>query len=73
VFRDLTLRGFWLASWFRNASPAQQQALFGELAMLIARGELTARVHATYPLSRVQEAVAAAASGGRNGKILLVP
>ena len=73
VFRDLTLRGFWLASWFRHASPAQQQAMFGELAMLIARGELTARVHATYPLSRVQEAVAAAAAGGRNGKILLVP
>ena len=73
VFRDLTLRGFWLASWFRHASPAQQQAMFGERAMLSARGELTARVHATYPLSRVQEAVAAAAAGGRNGKILLVP
>jgi NADPH:quinone reductase-like Zn-dependent oxidoreductase len=73
VFRDLTLRGFWLASWFRQASPAQQQAVFGELASLIARGELSARVHATYPLSRIQEAVAAAATGGRHGKILLVP
>jgi NADPH:quinone reductase-like Zn-dependent oxidoreductase len=71
VFRDITVRGFWLASWFRNSSSAQQQAVFGELALLVARGELSVRVHATYPLSRIKEAVAAAASGGRDGKILL--
>ncbi len=73
VFRDVTLRGFWLAFWFRNATPAQQQAVFGELATLIARGELTARVHATYSLSDIKTAVAAASKGGRDGKILLVP
>jgi NADPH:quinone reductase-like Zn-dependent oxidoreductase len=73
VFRDVTLRGFWLAFWFRNAAPAQQQALFGELAGLIARGELSARIHATYPLAQIRQAVTAAAAGGRDGKILLVP
>jgi trans-2-enoyl-CoA reductase len=73
VFRNVTLRGFWLAFWFRTASPAQQQALFGELATLIARGELSARVHATFPLSQIKDAVALAARGGRDGKILLVP
>jgi mitochondrial enoyl-[acyl-carrier protein] reductase / trans-2-enoyl-CoA reductase len=73
VFRNVTLRGFWLAFWFREASPAQQQALFGDLAGRIARGELSTRVHATFPLSRIQEAVAAAAAGGRSGKVLLTP
>ncbi|AMW05755.1 zinc-dependent alcohol dehydrogenase family protein [Gemmatimonas phototrophica] len=73
VFRNVTLRGFWLAFWFREASPAQQQALFGDLAQRIARGELATRVHATFPLSRVQEAVALAAAGGRQGKVLLTP
>lgn len=73
VFRNITLRGFWLASWFRQATPAQQMALYGDLAQRIARGELSARVHATYPLARVKDAVAAAATGGRDGKILLVP
>ena len=73
VFRDVTLRGFWLAFWFRNSSPEQQRALFGEIATLIATGALTARVHATYSLSQIKEAVTAAASGGRSGKILLVP
>jgi len=73
VFRDVTLRGFWLAFWFRKASPEQQRALFGEIATLIATGALVARVHATYPLAQIKDAVAAAATGGRNGKILLVP
>ena len=73
VFRNVTLRGFWLATWFRQSTPAQQMVLYGDLAQRIARGELAARIHATYPLARVKEAVAAAAAGGRDGKILLVP
>jgi NADPH:quinone reductase-like Zn-dependent oxidoreductase len=73
IFRGITLRGFWLATWFRQAAPAQQMALYGDLAQRIARGELAVRIHATYPLARVKEAVAAAATGGRDGKILLVP
>jgi NADPH:quinone reductase-like Zn-dependent oxidoreductase len=71
VFRDVTLRGFWLVHWFRQTTPARQQELFGELAGLVARGELTSRVHATYPLSQIKEAIAAAAVGGRSGKIVL--
>ena len=73
VFRDVTLRGFWLAMWFRKATPAQQMAVFGELAKLIATGKLKARVHATYDISQIKDAVAAAAAGERDGKILIVP
>ena len=73
VFRDVTLRGFWLALWFRKATPPQQMAVFGELAKLIATGKLTARVHATYDIGQIKEAVAAAAAGERDGKILMVP
>jgi NADPH:quinone reductase-like Zn-dependent oxidoreductase len=73
VFRNITLRGFWLAFWFRQATVPQQMALYTDLAQRIARGELTARVHRTFPLAQVQDAVALAASGGRDGKVLLVP
>lgn len=72
VFRNLTLRGFWLAFWFRNTPAAQQQKLFAELAGLIASGKLKARIQARYPVSRIKEAVAAAAAGEREGKILVV-
>ena len=73
VFRDISLRGFWLAKWFRSATPAQQMALFGELTGLIASGKLHARIAGTYDLTQIREAVAAAAAGEREGKILVVP
>ncbi|HWV08165.1 MAG TPA: zinc-dependent alcohol dehydrogenase family protein, partial [Pseudomonas sp.] len=67
VFRDVTLRGFWLAKWFRNATPAEQMKVFGELTQLIAAGKLRTRVAATYDISQIKDAVAAAASGERDG------
>ncbi|AOE84290.1 zinc-dependent alcohol dehydrogenase family protein [Pseudomonas sp. TCU-HL1] len=73
VFRDVTLKGFWLARWFRQATPQQQMQLFGELIQLIANGKLKARIAATYDISQIKEAVAAAAGGERDGKIVLVP
>ena len=73
VFRDITLRGFWLAKWFQKATPAQQMAVFGELIQLIASGQLHTKVAATYDVSQIKQAVAAAAGGERGGKILIVP
>jgi mitochondrial enoyl-[acyl-carrier protein] reductase / trans-2-enoyl-CoA reductase len=73
VFRDLTLRGFWLASWFQRAPEERRRAIVGETAGLIATGKLHAPIEATYDVRDVKDAVAAAASGGRSGKILMVP
>ena len=71
VFRDITLRGFWLVKWLRDASRDAQRALYGELTRLVASGALRARIHATYPVERISEAVAAAHAGERDGKILV--
>jgi NADPH:quinone reductase-like Zn-dependent oxidoreductase len=73
VFRNLTMRGFWLANWFRNTPGTQRAALLGEIARLIANGTLSAPIHATYDVSEIKQAVAVAASGGRSGKVLIVP
>jgi trans-2-enoyl-CoA reductase len=73
IFRNVTLRGFWLAHWFSQAPPADQMAVFGELIKLVATGALRAHVEATYPLSRIKEALAHAMRPGRDGKILLTP
>jgi NADPH:quinone reductase-like Zn-dependent oxidoreductase len=67
------MRGFWLASWFRHAPEEQRAALVREIARLVATGTLYAPIHATYDVSEIKEAVAAAASGERSGKILIVP
>ncbi len=73
VFKDITLRGFWLAQWFRTASPEAQARVFGEIVQLIASGKLSARVQATFGIDQIKEAVALAASGARAGKVLIVP
>ena len=73
IFRSITLRGFWRAQWFRRASPERRAGILGELSALVADGSLYTPVHATFPLQRVAEAVRLARSGGRSGKVLLVP
>ena len=73
IFRDLTMRGFWLASWFSSTPESERAAVVGEIARLIAAGDLHAPIHATYDVGEIEDAVAAAASGGRSGKILIVP
>jgi len=73
VFRDVTLKGFWLARWFRTAPQPKQLALLTELAGLIAEGKLSTPVQATYDVAQIKQAVAAAAAGERQGKILITP
>jgi NADPH:quinone reductase-like Zn-dependent oxidoreductase len=73
IFREIDLRGFWLLKWYQKATPAEQMAVFGELISLIASGKLKTKIAATYDVSQIKQAVAAAASDERGGKILIVP
>jgi mitochondrial enoyl-[acyl-carrier protein] reductase / trans-2-enoyl-CoA reductase len=73
IFNSITLRGFWLVKWFQKSSRAEQQALYGQLTGLIASGQLRANIQATYSVDRIQEAIVAATTGERDGKILVVP
>lgn len=73
IFRDIRLRGFWLSKWYRTAAPERRAALFAEIAQLVASGQLTARIQATYGLDAIKQAVTAAAAGEREGKIVLLP
>ncbi len=71
VFRDVSLRGFWLRRWFMQTPLERIAALYGELAAKLAGGTLAVEVEAVYPIRRIKEAVAHAARGGRSGKILV--
>lgn len=73
VFRDIALRGFWLARWFSTAQPEEIQRTYADLIALIADGTIHVEVEATYPLERIREALAHAAREGRKGKILITP
>ncbi len=71
IFRDVTLRGFWLTRWFGAAAPAELARALGAVARYIADGTIRVPVEATYPLARVRDAAAHAAREGRGGKVLL--
>jgi mitochondrial enoyl-[acyl-carrier protein] reductase / trans-2-enoyl-CoA reductase len=71
VFRDVALRGFWLQRWRTLAEPETLRGLYRMLAQMVADGALSVPIEATYPLTRVTEALAHAARPGRRGKVLL--
>ncbi|MGJ8527124.1 zinc-dependent alcohol dehydrogenase family protein [Maritalea sp.] len=71
IFKEIQVKGFWLAKWYQTASAEEKQQLFGELIPLVLGGKLAAKVDATYSLADIKKAVAHASQGGRNGKILL--
>jgi NADPH:quinone reductase-like Zn-dependent oxidoreductase len=73
VFKDITLRGFWLVHWLSRAPRAEQRALFARLAGLIADGTLKAPVEGTFSLDAIRDALTRAMEGGRAGKVLLTP
>ena len=71
VFRNVSLRGFWLRRWFMVTPPEQIAAIYRKLAGQVADGTLAVPVERVYPLREVAAALAHAARGGRSGKILL--
>jgi len=73
IFNDIQVKGFWLTKWFENASAQAKQKTFAEIIGLISSGVLKAKISETYSLDDIGKAVAAAAEGGRDGKVLLVP
>lgn len=70
IFRDLHLRGFWVTRWMGHAPPSAVHAMLTELIGLAAAGVLHSKIDTVYPLEAHADALAHAAKGGRQGKIL---
>lgn len=68
IFRDLTLKGFWLLNWFNKNSPERVLEVQKQMASWIADGTIYTPVEATYPLDQSAAAISHAAKG--TGKIL---
>ncbi|MGX9426821.1 MULTISPECIES: zinc-dependent alcohol dehydrogenase family protein [Bradyrhizobium] len=71
IFRDIAMRGFWLANWFNSATAAHVSAMYEHLAPLVASGAISAPVEGTYRFSQIPEAVSAAQRN--RGKALFTP
>jgi len=71
IFRNVTLRGFWLRRWFMTASPEKIGDVYTMLARKMADGTLSVDVEQVYDVRDIGQALAHAARPGRSGKILL--
>lgn len=71
IFKGTSVRGFWLAHWFRVTPQHEVAATLKQLMQLMAQGEFVPPVEAEYDLADFQAAVAHAELPGRSGKVLL--
>jgi len=70
IYRSLSLHGFWLINWIRNAPRTEIQEIFQKVGGLVADGSLSAAVEHVYPLEQFKEAVEQSLKSDRSGKIL---
>lgn len=63
--------GFWLARWVKGQRVPRMLQLIRQVRTLMREGVLTTAALEEFPLARVREAVARAASPGKGGKVLL--
>jgi NADPH:quinone reductase-like Zn-dependent oxidoreductase len=70
LFRGLSLHGFWLLNWIRNAPRTEIQEIYQKLGDLVADGSLSASVEHVYPLDQFKEALEQSLKSNRSGKIL---
>jgi NADPH:quinone reductase-like Zn-dependent oxidoreductase len=71
IFKNLTVKGFWLTTWLAQVSNEVRQQMKQEVFALLG-GQLTFRIDGRYALTEIKEAVIHAQKPGRKGKILIV-
>ncbi len=73
IFRELTIKGFWLTDWMRRVDSQTRQSVAQNVISLLSSGKIQLPVEASYSLSQIAEAVEHAERPGRWGKILVRP
>lgn len=73
IFRELTLKGFWLTDWMKRTDAATRKHVSEEVLTLLSTGQVQMPIEAMYSLEEIKHAVIHAEAHGRWGKILLKP
>ncbi|GAB3323077.1 zinc-binding dehydrogenase [Larkinella ripae] len=71
IFRELTIKGFWLTDWMRRVDSQTRQNVARNVITLLVSGQIQVPVEAAYPLSEIKKAVEHSQQSGRHGKILI--
>ncbi|WP_108501022.1 zinc-binding dehydrogenase [Paracoccus indicus] len=73
IFKQLTVKGFWGAKVMAATKPEDAQRMFGELIGLVMNGKLKLPSGGEFGLDQPADAVDAATTPGRDGKIMFKP
>jgi NADPH:quinone reductase-like Zn-dependent oxidoreductase len=71
IFRNLSIRGFWLFNWYKTATAEKLTTMYEHLAPMIASGTISAPIAGVYGFDQYPQALAAAAKF--SGKVILKP
>jgi NADPH:quinone reductase-like Zn-dependent oxidoreductase len=70
IYRGLSLHGFWLINWIRNAPRTEIEEIYQKLGELVADRSLSATVEHVYSLDQFKEAFKQSLKSNRSGKVL---
>ena len=70
---ECTVRGFWMNSWMRQARSEDRERVMRQVFSMAMAGTLPLPVGGIYPLTQAREALTAAQTPNRKGKILFKP
>ncbi len=71
IFKNLTVKGFWLSTWMANLSHEERMTIIPEVLTMLTKQELKADVEAYYGIDDIIKAIEHMEAPGRSGKILL--
>jgi len=71
LFKDLTIKGFWLSTWMANLSKEDKVSVSNEVFGMLSKSELKIDIEKRYPLDEIKNAIQHSEKTGRTGKIIL--
>ena len=71
LFKDLTVKGFWLSSWLSTLSSEEKKEVTGVILEMLVADQIKVNIEAKYPLDEILKAIEHADSPGRTGKVIL--
>jgi mitochondrial enoyl-[acyl-carrier protein] reductase / trans-2-enoyl-CoA reductase len=73
IFRDITIKGYWLTARFSKMFNAQRHALIAGAIALLEEGVFHSPIAGTYGLDKIETALRHAMGPSRIGKVVLLP
>ncbi|PPR26757.1 MAG: Quinone oxidoreductase 1 [Alphaproteobacteria bacterium MarineAlpha9_Bin4] len=71
IFKNISLKGFWLSLWLQKMSYSQKFNLYSHLSELIMKNVLHTKIDQIYHVKDIKKAVLKARKYKRNGKIIV--